>query len=55
MEKFTILTHLDAHAEGDGDGEDEYEEGEDGEDMSTQASMISLTWNKVRVGKTRTI
>ena len=35
-----LLDHLDAHTEGHRDGDQEEEEGEGGDDMSTQASLI---------------
>ena len=35
-----LLDHLDAHTEGDRDGDQEQEEGECGDDMSTKTSLI---------------
>ena len=40
-----LLDHLDAHAEGHRDGDQEQEEGECCDDMSTQASLILSACN----------
>ena len=48
-----LLDHLDAHTEGHRDGDQEEEEGEGCDDVSTQAGLVLGAWRTKKVLKSR--